>query len=143
MTACPKPTQPLTLERHARKLSRKAADASVKAAAKARDGYRCRWPHCEYRAVRQPLDAAHITQAAGMGGDPKLLRTQRQDLMAICRLHHRTGYLSLHNGGLAIEPMTDAGTDGPCNFWARTLNRSSSANHLVARELSPFIYERD
>jgi hypothetical protein len=57
-------------------------------------------------------------QAAGHGGDPTLLRGQRWQKMRICRQHHR-GPVSLHSGDLRVVPLTDKGTDGPCEFQQR------------------------
>lgn len=142
MTFCPqpKPSTPYALERHDRKTKRKQADNDVKQAAKFRDGNRCRWPHCEYRHIPQVIDAAHVLQAAGMGGDPLLIRTTRDALMAICRLHHRTGVQSLHSTDLRVEPMTGEGTDGPCQFLRRDV---SGQWYVVAEEVAVGIYRRD
>jgi hypothetical protein len=138
-TPQPKPERPVTLERHERKLSRKRAEDTEKQAAKRRDGGKCRWPHCEYRAVSQVIDAAHVIQAEGMGGDPKLRRSKRHQLLAVCRLHHRGAAVSLHSGDLKVQPMTSAGTDGPCSFWRWT----DQGWCVVAEEVSIGIYRRD
>lgn len=141
MKPCPKPDVPLALERHARKLERQQAADAVKAAAKRRDGYRCRWPHCEYHAVTQGrvIDAAHL-QAAGSGGDPALVRTTRDNLIALCRLHHRTAPENLHNAKLKIEPLTPEGTDGPCAFYRWTV---ADGWYVVASESAIGILEKD
>lgn len=131
---------PLALERHQRKVERKAADDAVKSEAKRRDGNRCRWPRCEFRNVAQVIDAAHVTQAAGMGGDPLLVRTERGDLMAICRLHHRMAPDNLHNCRLRIEPLTSLKTDGPCAFYA---TGADGVAYMVAQELTPGVYAKD
>lgn len=131
-------------ERKARKLARKAESDDVKAEAKARDGNRCRWPHCEFTKGKPPvtenIEAAHI-QAAGMGGDPKQLRTTRDNLIGMCDLHHRRAPQNMHNGGLKVEPLTPDGTDGPCSF-----HRWDSDRHeyfIVAQEIEPRILGRD
>lgn len=127
-------------KRAERKADTKTAGNAVREEAKRRDGKRCRWPHCEYRHVGQVIDAAHVTHAAGMGGDQTLIRTTRQDLMAICRLHHRLARLSLHNANLRVEPLTPAGTDGPCQFYSTD---ADGREFVVAQETAPFIYARD
>lgn len=131
-------------ERKARKLARKSESDDVKTDAKARDGFKCRWPHCEFTKGKPPvtdnIEAAHI-QASGMGGDPKHLRTTRDNLVAVCDLHHRRAPQNMHNGGLKVEPLTIDGTDGPCAF-----SRWDSDRHeyfIVAQEIEPRILARD
>lgn len=126
--------------RHARRLERKAAMDDVKADAKARDGYRCRWPHCEYTRVTDVIEAAHIA-AAGMGGDPKLVRTTRDNLVAVCDMHHRRAPQNMHNGGLKVEPLTTDGTDGPCAFSRWDAERREY--FIVGEEVEPRILLRD
>jgi hypothetical protein len=84
----PKPERPLSLERHERKRAHSTHEDFIKREAKRRDHGQCRWPHCEFRKVVQPIDGAHVFQAKGMGGDPKHLRTERKHVMALCRIHH-------------------------------------------------------
>lgn len=134
----PKPSKPLRLERHERKRAHSSQEDFVKREAKRRDGRECRWPRCEYRKVVQPLDAAHIA-AKGMGGTPDGRRNVRENLMAICRLHHQ-GRCSLHSGDLAIEPLTPQGTDGPCAFFSTD---PDGKRYMVAQERAIRQYERD
>ena len=131
---------PAKVERHSRKLSRKAESDATKQEAKRRDGFRCRWPHCEYKAVTETLEAAHI-HAAGMGGDPKQIRTTRDNLIAMCDMHHRRAPQNMHNGGLKVEPTTRKGTDGSVEFWR--WSKDERRYHMVARERSNGILERD
>lgn len=133
----PKPG-PSSLERHKRKREHSSHEDFVKREAKRRDGRECRWPRCEYRKVVQPLDAAHIA-GKGMGGTPDGRRNVRENLMAICRLHHQ-GPISLHSGDLAIEPLTALGTDGPCAFFSTD---PDGKRYMVAQERAIRQYERD
>lgn len=108
---------PVAIERRQKRRDRKAHELDVKAEVRQRDGVGCRWPRCEFATTNQTIDAAHI-EAAGMGGDPKSIRMRRNNLIRICRSHHR-GPVSLHSGDLKIVPQTDQGTDGPCDFLRR------------------------
>ena len=138
MIMFPKPEKPLRLERHDRRKARVAAEDTAKRDAKRRDGRTCRWPRCEYRKVVQPLDAAHV-HGKGMGGTPDGRRNVRENLMAICRLHHQ-GRCSLHSGDLHIEPLTPQGTDGPCAFFSTD---PDGKRYMVAQERAIRQYERD
>lgn len=76
-----------------------------------RDHRRCRVPRCEYRGLKLPVDAAHLTHRS-MGGNPKGDRTFRAGLIALCRAHH-----GLFDAGLLeIETLTERGTDGVCDY---------------------------
>lgn len=134
---CPKPG-PLSLERHSKRLTWQRAMDAVIADAKRRDGHRCRWPKCEYSAVDQPLDGAHVFQPKGMGGDKKLLRSERKHIMALCRLHHR----AQEKHTLYVEEMTPDMADGPCMFW-RESDDGSFGFYMVAQERAVGILERD
>lgn len=123
---------PVAVERRQKRRDRKAVELDVKAAVKKRDGYECRWPACEYRTVPQLIDAAHL-DAAGMGGDPQSLRMTRENLISICRLHHRKAPVSLHSGDLKIEPLdSDLGAEGLCAFYR--LNRETGRFEHIATE---------
>ena len=101
-----------------RKAKRLTAKRSIDTELRVRDGIGCRWPGCDFWKKGVIVDAAHTDQAAGIGGDPTLLRGQRHQKMRICRQHHR-GPVSLHSGDLRVVPLTDKGTDGPCEFQQR------------------------
>ena len=116
------------IERRDKRRDRTASEREIKAAVKRRDSHRCRWPRCEYHTIPQVIDCAHL-QAAGMGGDPRMLRMTEDNLIAICRLHHRKAPISLHSGDLKIVPLTDAGANGRCEFW--------HGSQLIGTELSP------
>lgn len=99
---------------------------------------RCRWPHCENcRSYRPRLEVAHAT-AKGMGGDHGT-RSDRTQMILLDYLTHQ-GADGLEQHGRRIETLTEAGTRGPCEFWAKD---ERGEWYLVARELAPFIYERD
>ena len=135
----PKPSVPLAVERHDRKVERKAHERTEKAAAKCRDRFRCRWPRCQYSAMKLVLDAAHI-DASGMGGDPTGARMQRANLVTLCRIHHQ-GPRSLHSGHLEIEALTPDGANGALAFYDTD---TEGRLYLVAQEDGqPFVYVRD
>lgn len=89
------------------------SERAIKAEAKRLDAYRCRWPDCEVPqgTFWGQIDPAHV-QAEGMGGDPTLQRTTLENILAVCRWHHR-GPRSLHSGHLKVEKLTPQGTRGP------------------------------
>lgn len=118
--ACPKPLKgSLLLEQRTRRSARARAEESVKVQVRARDQMRCRFPHCTeaIRGVR--IEVAHLDDK-GMGGDKRLVRTQRDRMLCLCFLHHQgrtKAHPSLHSGDLKVEPDTSRGTDGLCAFW--------------------------
>lgn len=122
---------PVAVERRQKRRDRKAIELDVKARVKKRDGHQCRWPACEYRTVPQLIDAAHL-DPAGMGGDPQSLRMTTDNLISICRLHHRKAPVSMHSGDLKIEPVTESGADGLCAFYR--LNRETGFFEHIATE---------
>jgi hypothetical protein len=102
------------------------------------DDKRCRWPHCENcRRYRPRLEVAHL-DAKGFGGDHGL-RSDRTQMILIDYLTHQ-GADGLEQHGRRIEPLTALGTRGPCEFWRKD---ERGDWFLVARELAPFVYERD
>lgn len=132
-----KPSVPQSIVRHERKLARQAHERREKQATKARDWHKCRWPRCEYSAVGQPLEAAHV-EDAGMGGSDERMR--RDNLVTLCRLHHRTAPQSIHSGDLKIEALTGLGTDGPLSFWQRD---EEGRWYLVTEETAIGIFRKD
>lgn len=101
-----------------RRNGRRSALQAIKTELRVRDGIGCRWPGCEFWKQGYRVDAAHVIQHAGHGGDPSLIRSQRHQLARICVRHHQ-GPFSLHSGDLKVVPLTDRGTDGPCEFHVR------------------------
>lgn len=98
----------------------------------------CRWPKCENcRRYGPRLEVAHI-DAKGMGGDHGV-RSSADQMMLLDFLTHQ-GPQGIERHERKIEPLTAAGTDGPCAFYARDSNGDF---YLVAREIAPFYYERD
>ena len=105
--------------------------------AKRLGGYRCRWP--EAHKCRGGLEGAHVFQHRGMGGNPEGDRTALESILTVCAWIHRRGPESIDGKDLKVEAETEQGTRGPCSFWRRT----DQGWHLVAREVLPFVYERD
>ena len=104
--------------RHRRKMDRKNELLGTKRDLRVRDGIGCRWPSCEFWKRGYRVDAAHVIIAAGMGGDPTLIRSTLYKFMRVCVQHHR-GPVSLHSGDLKVVPQSSAGTNGPCDFYMR------------------------
>jgi hypothetical protein len=76
----------------------------------------CRWPHCDNcRTYKPRLEVAHVI-AKGMGGDHGL-KSSADQMMQLDRLTHQGGTGSVEQHGRRIEPLTPAGTDGPCAFY--------------------------
>ena len=111
----PKP-RPAIFERHEKRTMLRSHEATEKAKVRHRDGPKCRWPRCEFAAMKPRLEVAHL-DAKGMGGDKQRLRTRADRMIHLCHLHHQ-GPVSLHSGDLKIQPQTANGTDGPCDFYA-------------------------
>lgn len=102
---------------------------------RARDG-RCRWPRCENcRVYKPPFEVAHVVRAKGMGGDHGTVSTADK-MMLLDRLTHG----EQERNDRDVRPLSDRGTFGPCEFWMRT---DADGWFLVARELAPFVYDRD
>lgn len=125
--------------KHARRTARELDERQAKAEAKADDGGKCRWPHCECRRRRLPVELAHV-ESKGMGGTPDGRRNDPRNLITLDIEAHRTGRKSLHSGDRRIVPLTEDGTRGPCEFWETD---EAGQWFLVAVEREPFIYERD
>ena len=110
----PKPTG-----RKAEKQRRRALVAQQerrnKQAALRRDDWRCRFPFCGCQQRGYDYEVAHLTHK-GMGGDPKGLRSQVDNLITLCGWRHREGVISLHKGTLRVVPRTADGTNGPVSW---------------------------
>lgn len=103
--------------RERRRNARKNAKMTVQRELRVRDGVGCRWPGCEFWQRGYRVENAHL-EDSGMGGDPALIRTQRQKMIRLCIQHHQ-GRVSIHSKDLRVVPLTDKGTDGPCEFQVR------------------------
>lgn len=119
------------LEHRKRTAESKAHENAEKAAVRARDHHQCRWPRCEFKTKRVPLEVAHLTHKS-IGGNPAGDRSERAKMLLLCQQHHR-GPFSMDSGDLWVEPLTPAGTDGRCDFWARD---ESGQMKLIATERS-------
>lgn len=64
----------------------------------------------------------------------------RTNLVMLCGWIHRRGPETQQYGQLKIECETPNGADGPLSFWRKG---EDGAFYLVAREIAPFIYEKD
>ena len=123
--------------RYRRRQQRKAALVDVKRELLKRDGPGCRWPGCEFPKRGYRVDAAHVIQAAGLGGDPTLLRSTLNQLARICCQHH-TGPVSLHSGDLRIVTLSEHGTNGPLQFEMR--DHKAPKGWAVVGIEDPFVY---
>lgn len=96
----------------------------------------CRWPKCENCRVYKPhFEVAHVVRAKGMGGDHGTVSTPDK-LMLLDRITHG----EQERNDRDVRPLTSRGTNGPCEFWRRT---DAAGWFLVAREIAPFVYDRD
>jgi len=133
-----KPTRgSFLIERKGRSKDRVAAEDAQKALVRKRDG-RCRYPHCPVCRAHKKLrlEVAHVLQAKGMSGDRTLERSAADRMMLLDVFTH--GRQEQHL--IEIVPLTDRGTAGACEFWNTD---EQGQKYLVARELAPFVYERD
>lgn len=137
--ACPKPAKGSALiERKQRRKAIEAQEDREKQIVRRRDRV-CRWPHCENcRRFKPRLEVAHLT-AKGAGGDHGH-RSSADAMILLDLLTHQGGPSSLEQHGRRIEPLTSAGTSGPCEFWLKDENGDWS---LMARERSINVLERD
>ena len=99
------------LARRARAERRRAEARTIMREARHRDGDRCQFPGCAYRAMSMPIDVCHLRHR-GMGGNPAGDRTTRQTLITLCRVHHG----QYDAADFDIRPLQTCGTDGPCEF---------------------------
>jgi hypothetical protein len=112
------------------------AERAIKTQAKYLDGYRCRWPDCDVPPDRYwgGIEAAHY-EAEGMGGDPTLIRCTVENLIALCRFHHR-GPRGIDGSGLAkLVPTTDQKMRGPVECYVQ--ERGESGRWLLVGVTSP------
>lgn len=82
----------------------------------------CRWARATgdcycLRYKNLTLHVAHLYDK-GAGGDHGVRSTPDQ-MIVLCSLRHQ-GELSLHSGRARITPITERGTDGPCQFEMET-----------------------
>lgn len=134
----PKPKRGTALlEREARTATRKAAEDKIIAEAKALDGYRCRWP--EAHKCRGGLEGSHVFRHRGIGGNPAGDRTTVESILSVCAWIHRRGPETIDGGDLKVEAETAQGTRGPCSFW----RSDGKGKHLIAREVLPFVFDRE
>lgn len=127
----PKPAKGTALlEKRAKRREVENFEKAEKAKVRKRDR-ECRWPRCQCkRLTRIPTEVAHLNDK-GIGGDHGVRSTADQ-MMLLCVLRHQ-GACSLHSGDCRIEPQTEQGTNGPCDFYERA---ESGRMELIASERS-------
>ncbi|NBR87831.1 MAG: hypothetical protein EBT61_20410 [Verrucomicrobia bacterium] len=79
--------------RERRRNARRIGIQNVKTELRVRDGIGCRWPGCEFWKRGYAVHGVHL-EDMGMGGDPKLIRTQRSSMIRLCIKHHGPGPFS-------------------------------------------------
>jgi len=117
------------LEREAARAAERTAEATAIKEAKAREGYRCRWP--EEHTCRGLLEGAHLVDKS-RGGE-----NVRHNIWAVCAWLHRRGPESIHGKQLKVDAETERGTDGPLSFWRQTGEYDALGQpiyYLVGRE---------
>jgi hypothetical protein len=129
----------LVLERDQRKAEAKAERRDATAEAKARDGYRCRWP--EAHTCRGLLEGAHIKDKSTY---PELA-ADSGNIITLCAWIHRRGPASIHKKQLKVEAVTAAGAWAGLSFWRQTGEYDALGQPIyyeVCRESSIGIVER-
>lgn len=101
-----------TLEHRAKSAATAKHEQDEKKASKIRDKRQCRRPRCVYRRQNLTMHSAHLHHK-GMGGDPKQIRTTRDQLITFCAFDHGI----FDKGDLDVKPLTRRGADGPCEFF--------------------------
>jgi len=118
VTGFPKPLRGTALlARRKRRADQVKAEKREMHAALVRDKMQCRLGKlCEfaYRHKVLPVDPCHQVHR-GMGGNPKLDRTTRQTVIALCRPAHG----QWDAGIIEFDPLTDVGFDGPVAFYRK------------------------
>lgn len=96
---------------------RRAHERKEMRAAKKRDEGQCRVPRCEWQKDDPRIEAAHLKEEhRGMGGNPKLDRTEQKKCIALCFIHHD----QYDHGDLLIVPEdAEAIFDGICAYYER------------------------
>lgn len=125
------------LERRAARAAIKAHEAEEKAKVVKRDGSAvCRLvPGCK---EREKFETAHLDDK-GMGGDHGI-RTTADRMIRACFFHHQ-GNWSLHSSDLRVECLTDQGTNGPIDVYARDDARGDW--YVLKHEIACGVTERD
>lgn len=127
MIGFPKPAKGTALlARKQRRAELVSHEAREKAKVRKRDRG-CRWPGCDCRKLKLRTEVAHL-DAKGIGGDHGV-RTTADQMIELCFIKHQ-GVPSLHSGDLKIEPLSAAGTNGCCAFYARS--ESGRMEHVAS-----------
>jgi hypothetical protein len=91
--------------RHRKTLAIVRSKREIREQVRELDGYACRWPDCSV-PLDTPWGALEVAhqEAAGMGGDPNLERYIIENLIALCKSHHR-GDRGLHSPFARMAPL--------------------------------------
>lgn len=129
----PKPARGTrVLEKERTDAERQARELEIRKAVRARDG-KCRWP--EKHKCRCELECAHVTDAS-LGG-----AYEPENLVLLCGWIHRRGPESIHGKELRMEHEGLDPLGRPIfSFWKQD---GGGAYYLLAREVAPFVFERD
>jgi hypothetical protein len=125
------------MEREADDKKREKALREFSAGVKKRDT-KCRWP--EAHECRFQIEAAHVKDKSLCG--PNTL----ENGIALCGWLHRRGPQSIHGKQIKVERDTPDGVPPLFSFWRQTGTFDALGQpvyHLIAREVAPFLYERD
>jgi hypothetical protein len=132
MPAEPKPAKgTFLIERRDRRKAIVSSELAEKAKVRLRDGI-CRWARATgdcycLRYKNLTLHVAHLN-SKNIGGDHGLRSTADQ-MILLCSLRHE-GAISLHSGDCRITPVTERGTDGPCQFEMQDEQKGWTVVHV-------------
>lgn len=90
----------------------------------------CRFPLCGCRKFNLAKHVAHL-EHKGMGGNPLEDRSVPEKMIQVCIARHREHLFSIDKGTVQCRPRTNAGTNGPVEWWL-------DVETLRDYDLSPF-----
>ena len=109
-----RPNRTVSKARAVRRHKHVSHERAEKAKVRLRDDNRCRYRDCADPFNR--VEVAHL-QHKGMGGNPKGDRSMANQMLCLCRYHHRDPEWSYDSGELLITPKDkQLGTDGECDL---------------------------
>lgn len=112
-----------------RRAERVAHEQREMQAALKRDERRCRFPACEFKSKKLPIDPCHAFGHRGAGGNPDGTRTSRELVVALCRAHHG----QLDSFQIAIGALSAQMADGLLAFFKK--NPETGRMEHVASEV--------
>jgi hypothetical protein len=138
-----KQQQALKVLRVRKQRQRKAVEDAAKMSVRTRDRF-CRFPRCGCDQFKLARHVAHLTHK-GMGGNPRGDRSGEARMILLCSARHKENRISLDRKTLRIDPLTRAGTAGPCAFYvsSQALGVTERVDRWleVARETARHVYE--